>query len=256
MPQLRLTPDQKKNTLRALPFFFTFANAALGLLSILQALEASYVTAAYCILLAAFMDSCDGRIARALGLTSTIGMELDSLCDAISFCLAPAVLLYSFSLHEFGMLGLAAVTLYLCAGLFRLARFNTMSDCYQGFFLGLPTPIAAFVLICLVLYNDWLSESVIRIVLNKYLLVAIIISLAVLMVSSILFPSFKTAPRDRKALYLKSIPLALIAGIAVCKGYPILGTLLLLYLASSLGSAFIRAYRRYQTRQLCQPTAK
>jgi CDP-diacylglycerol--serine O-phosphatidyltransferase len=252
----RIDLQKSKQSLIAIPFFFTFANAALGLLSILQALDAEYVTAAYCILLAAFMDSFDGRVARALGLTSSLGMELDSLCDAISFCLAPAVLLYSFSLHEFGILGTCAVILYLCAGLFRLARFNVTSSNTPGYFLGLPTPMAAFVLICLVIYNDWISNSTIHFILNKYWLVSIIIACAILMVSSILFPSFKQAPRQKKKLFIKSIPLAMITCLAVFKGYPLVATMLLVYLISSIGGAFKRAYQRYQIRHNNQPKVK
>lgn len=243
------TPDQKRQTLIFIPFFFTFANAALGLLSILNALDAEFVTAAYCILLAAFMDSLDGRLARAFGITSSLGMELDSLCDAISFCLAPAVLLYSFSLHEFGILGICVLVLYLCAGLFRLARFNSTDQNQDGsYFFGLPTPMAAFVVTSLVIYHDWLSESYLYFVLKKYWLIGLIGVLAILMVSSILFPSFKKPKRAHITLYLKSIPLALICALAALRGVPIPGTLLMMYLVVSLIAAFGRAYRRYAAR--------
>lgn len=249
VPRIKLTPEQRTKTLQAIPFFFTFANAALGLLSIFRALDADYLTAAYCILLAAFMDSCDGRIARTLGIASTLGMELDSLCDAISFCLAPAVLLYSFSVHDFGILGICVLTLYLCAGLFRLARFNATQDESPNYFLGLPTPMAAFVVISLVIYNDWLSTSALHFLLNKYWLVTLVTTLALLMISSIVFPSFKKPKRPSKSMYIKSIPLALMCGLAVVQGYPLWGTLLMLYLVLSLGAALLRAYKRYQLKR-------
>lgn len=252
-PRLRASIEHQRPKLVALPFFFTFANAALGLLSIVKALDAEYITAAYCILLAAFMDSLDGRIARALGLTTPLGMELDSLCDAISFCLAPAVLLYVFSLHDFGVLGLCAITLYLCAGLFRLARFNTLNQEQESYFLGLPTPLGAFIIICLVLYHDWLAESFMFFVYGKYWLMAVLIGIATLMVSSIMFPSFKQARMPRRTTFIKTLPLALICGLAVQRGYPVIGFALFAYLIYSISSAAIRFGKRYHAINFDQP---
>lgn len=113
-----------KKKLFLIPFFFTFANALCGFMSVVKTLDEEYLIAALCIILAAGMDLCDGRLARMIGSTSVLGMELDSLCDAISFCFAPAILLYSWSLYQLGVAGLVVLSLYLCAGLFRLARFN------------------------------------------------------------------------------------------------------------------------------------
>ena len=92
-----------KQNLFIVPFLFTFANAVFGLLSVIKTLECEFVTASYCIILAALMDFFDGKLARAFNSTSCLGMELDSLCDAISFCFAPAILLYSWYFHNFGV---------------------------------------------------------------------------------------------------------------------------------------------------------
>src|SRR3989338_3074570 len=123
--QLRERMAQSSRHLKVLiPFFFTFGNVFFGFYSIIKTIEGDFIAAALCIMAAAIMDAIDGRLARFLGTAGDLGSELDSLCDAVSFCLAPSVLLYSWYLHDFGHAGLfvPALVLYLCAGLFRLAR--------------------------------------------------------------------------------------------------------------------------------------
>ena len=88
------------------PFIFTFANVFFGFFSIIKTIEGDFIAAALSIIVAAVMDGIDGRLARYLGTDGDLGSELDSLCDAVSFCLAPAVLLYSWYLHGFGHAGL------------------------------------------------------------------------------------------------------------------------------------------------------
>ena len=80
----KLQHSGKKN-LFIIPFLFTFGNALCGFMSVIKTLDEEYLLAALFILLAALMDLCDGRLARWFGSTSVLGMELDSLCDAISF---------------------------------------------------------------------------------------------------------------------------------------------------------------------------
>lgn len=182
----------KKNTKIVIPFFFTFANAILGLLAIIKALDYEFVAASYCILLATFMDSLDGRVARVLGSSSLLGMELDSLSDAISFCLAPAVLIYSWEIQEFGSFSFTIIALYLCAGLFRLAKFNIISNHgNNNWFLGLPTPVPAFLLASLVLHQHWVQMSLMNFILRKNIFFGLILLISFLMISKIKFPSFK-----------------------------------------------------------------
>src|SRR5262245_44761503 len=98
-------PSSKKK-LFIIPFLFTFGNALCGFMSVIKTLDEEFMLAAFFILLAALMDLCDGRLARWFGSTSVLGMELDSLCDAISFCFAPAILLYSWSLYHLDYAGM------------------------------------------------------------------------------------------------------------------------------------------------------
>ena len=189
--RLRLLRKAGKEKLVIIPFIITFANACLGLLSVLYAWDEQFMAAAYCIIAAAFFDGIDGRVARALGLTSLLGMELDSLCDAVSFCVAPALILYSWKLYSINVIGLIAISLYLCAGLFRLAKFNGVGIEQKQFFNGLPTTMAASLVAVLVIVSPRLAQSWFYFVLEPYYLVIFVTCLALLMLSMIRFPSFK-----------------------------------------------------------------
>jgi CDP-diacylglycerol---serine O-phosphatidyltransferase len=214
-----------KNSLKELiPFLFTFANVSFGFLSIIKTVEGNFVAAALCIMAAALMDSIDGRLARFFGTAGDLGSELDSLCDAISFCLAPAVLLYSWYLHDFGNPGLfvPALVLYLCAGLLRLARFNLTSNDQSLFFLGLPTTVAAFFFAQIVLYHELVLDNSVTRLLNENVLVGLVASIAFLMVSTVRFPAFKKTNLSlkRAATYLKIIFMVGLAIWCLLHGYP------------------------------------
>lgn len=231
-----------------IPFLFTFSNALFGFLSIIQTIEGNFAVAALCIMAAAFMDAFDGRIARYLGTTGELGTELDSLCDAVSFCLAPAVLLYSWYLHAFGhgTLFLAALGFYVCAGLLRLARFNVATEDQSVFFLGLPTTIAAFFLVQIVLYQEFFGKVVLGTVLTENIFTALVAFLAFLMVSRLRFPAFKKAKISFKnpIVYLEGIALLLGAAWCAKKGYP------LILLGASLyifGAVFLNGVARART---------
>lgn len=186
-----LAQERYRKRLTPLPFFFTFANAFLGFISIVQALEGNYNEAVYCIMLAAVMDTFDGRLARALGSSSALGVELDSLADGISFGLAPCVLVYTWYPGTVGFTGFVALGCYLSAGLYRLARFNLTSSEQSVESRGLPIPLAAFFVVSLVLYQQWILQHRVWFMLYKRVPFLLILAIAGLMVSSIPFPTFK-----------------------------------------------------------------
>jgi CDP-diacylglycerol--serine O-phosphatidyltransferase len=169
------------------PFFFTFANAALGFVAVIYALHDYYTSAAVCLLLACFMDMCDGRVARALGVESLLGGELDSLCDAVSFCFAPAILLYSWMFYHIPLICSVVLVFYLFSGLYRLAKFNLMED-NKSYFIGLPTPIAAGLIAQMIIFEQTFSLYLFNHAVFVFLMV---LAIAVLMVSPFKIPSFK-----------------------------------------------------------------
>lgn len=123
----------------------TLINLVFGSLSLVSTLNNNHLLAAMYILAAVVMDGLDGRIARRLGASSDMGKELDSLCDLVSFGVAPALLLYSQVLYQFpAYLGLVAVVLYINCGAFRLARFNVLN--IEDYFVGVPITLAGIIL--------------------------------------------------------------------------------------------------------------
>ena len=145
-------------------------------------------------MLAGITDMFDGRLARAFGSSSYLGMELDSLCDAVSFCFAPAILLYSWRFNQFGFLGIAILAVYLCFGLLRLAKFNTITASKTkdiGSFIGLPTTLAAFLVAQLVINYSWLSNRLFLFLKNPVGIIFFVTIVAYLMISPIRFLSFK-----------------------------------------------------------------
>ncbi len=223
-----------RKSLSIVPYIFTFLNAFFGFLSVAFALHDDIAMAALCIGFAALMDCCDGRIARRFGMTSSLGAELDSLCDAISFCFAPIILLFCF--HAYPMQGMQIIilSLYLCAGLFRLARFNCSQSSASPFFSGLPTPAAAFVVASLLFYHERIAQSSLRFMLNPTNSLVLVFFLAILMVSSIPFSSFKKV-RFKSRIKIVGILIGLIASaIAQWVGFPVLFILLLVYVINGL----------------------
>ncbi len=187
-----------------LPNLVTLLALCLGLTSIRFAAEAKFEMAAVFIVCAAVLDGLDGRLARALDGASRFGAELDSLADFVDFGVAPAFLLYFWSLHEAPSLGWFAAMIFAIAAALRLARFNVMIDdpnkpAWQAqFFVGMPAPAGA---ICAML-PIYLKYSVVGLPdgrLFTFLEIAYVIAIAFLMVSRIPHYSGKQVgrvPRD------------------------------------------------------------
>ena len=136
------------NGIRLLPSTITIAALCAGLSAVKFALEGDPGIALAMIALAAILDSLDGRVARLLDATSKIGAELDSLSDAVSFGVAPALVLYITLLQGFP-LGWIVALLFAVSIVLRLARFNTLLDddsapsYTKEYFTGVPSPASA-----------------------------------------------------------------------------------------------------------------
>jgi CDP-diacylglycerol--serine O-phosphatidyltransferase len=134
------------------PCSITLLNALCGLGAIMFALNGILSLAVYCVIAAALCDFFDGFFARILNATSGFGSELDSLADAISFCVAPAIVVYGALNGQLPWASPLILGLYVCAGLCRLARFNTCSPS-PATFTGLPTTLAALALVQILSYT-------------------------------------------------------------------------------------------------------
>jgi CDP-diacylglycerol--serine O-phosphatidyltransferase len=126
------------------PNAITLGNMSFGFMAIVAAAAGQFERAVIYLFLAVICDTLDGRVARMMKATSQFGAELDSLSDAVSFGVAPAVLVYLALLHPLGWLGQAVAGLYLVCAALRLARFNVDSGpLSKATFHGVPTPAAA-----------------------------------------------------------------------------------------------------------------
>lgn len=164
------------------PSLFTSLNLVFGMLSIFSTFEGHYNSAAIFIILALVADGLDGRVARAMGVSSDFGKELDSLCDLGSFGVAPGILIYELALRDLGLVGQLAAIAFAVCGALRLARFNISTDVVKGYFMGMPIPsggciVATFALSGLVLPP---VVTAIGTVLYGYL-----------MISTVRYPDFK-----------------------------------------------------------------
>ncbi len=170
-----------------LPNLLTTAALFAGFYAIVAAMKGFFDTAAIAIFIAMIADGLDGRVARMTNTQSAFGAEYDSLSDLASFGLAPALVMYSWSLYHLGKLGWLAAFLYVAATALRLARFNTQaSDKY--YFQGLPCPSAAGLLASIV----WMGASYDLEGVSIAIPMAVLTLIAAgLMVSSVRYSSFK-----------------------------------------------------------------
>lgn len=156
----------------------TLINIIFGSLALIQTMEHNYVIAAIFILCAVFMDGIDGRVARKFGVMSDIGKQLDSLCDLVSFGVAPAILIYAQLLYDLPLLlGVVAALIYIMCGAFRLARFNVLN--ISDHFIGLPITMAGFLMALL---------SLLAAGINGYLALVLMLFLSYMMVSNFKIP--------------------------------------------------------------------
>lgn len=153
------TINQKKRpkgvTIYVLPNLLTTTNMFFGFMAIIYAIRGEYIFGSYAIVAAAVFDLLDGRVARMTDTTSQFGAEYDSLCDLVSFGMAPALIMYLWALQPFGRVGWLASFVFVACGALRLARFNVQSSDEKNYFQGLPIPMAAGIVASSVLcFND------------------------------------------------------------------------------------------------------
>lgn len=225
-----LTGNIKGSAVYILPNLLTTGNMFFGYFSIVKAMHGDFAWAAGSILLAAVFDILDGRVARLTKGTSEFGVQYDSLCDLVSFGVAPAFLMYQYAFSQAGRLGWIVCFLFLACGALRLARFNVQSAIGKadGDFVGLPIPMAAAVPACFVaMVEDFRHDTASGIAFIdmvatwmahpsfvKYFLLATAPVLAGLMVSNVSYRSHKTINFAIKPFKLLVIAVALVGLIA------------------------------------------
>lgn len=218
-----------------LPNLFTVSSIFCGVYSITlsagEPTDDNFYRAAVAIFFGSFFDAFDGRVARLTRTQSEFGVELDSLADVISFGVAPAILVYKWALAEMGTLGFIICSIYAACGAIRLARFNVLAHGPHGssrYFVGLPIPLAAGMLVAMVIalnnVRSTFTESV-----GLWPIATLVLMLAVLMVSTVRYRTFKEAGLNPRTLL--AFLVVIMVGVAVAiRGRPSL--VLLVYFSS------------------------
>ncbi|NTW58160.1 MAG: CDP-diacylglycerol--serine O-phosphatidyltransferase [Nitrospirae bacterium] len=236
-----------------LPNLITLSSMFAGFYSIIASFNSDYERAAWAILVASVFDVLDGWVARMTHTATRFGIEIDSLSDAISFGVAPGVLVYSWSLQSFGKIGwLGAFFMVACAAL-RLARFNVqMGSEEKKHFTGLPSPAAALMIATTVLaYQeviDTLKEmhlaGLADMISLDYWVLAMTFIVAGLMVSNITYHSVKEANLKERRPF--GLLVAIVALLVVVAYHPALVLFLisLAYVLAGIGETLFKLLKR------------
>lgn len=203
------------------PNLITTAALLSGFYSIIASMNGNFQQAIYAIFLAALLDGLDGRVARAIGAQSAFGEQYDSLSDLLAFGVAPAILMYSWSLDSLGRIGLACCFVYTACAAFRLARFNVQIGVVdKRYFIGVASPLAAIIIISLVWVGlDFPEIFDIRERGIQAISAAVIVSVGLLMISNIKYYSFKTVDRKRVPFFV--LPIAVFIFAAMTYNIPV-----------------------------------
>lgn len=186
-----MTVKKAKRGVYLLPNVLTTFGLFAGFFAIILATKGQYADAAIAIFVAMLFDGLDGRVARLTNTQSSFGEQYDSMADMLSFCVAPALLVYFWQFSDLGKIGWLGAFVYTAAGALRLARFNTQIGVEdKRYFQGLPSPAAA----ALVAGMVWTKQSIGVTEYDQYLTLIswiILVGAGVLMVSNVRYYSFK-----------------------------------------------------------------
>ena len=225
-----------------LPNLFTTGALFSGFYAIIAAMNGIYESAAVAVLIAMILDGLDGRVARLTNTQSEFGAQYDSLSDCISFGVAPALVVYAWSLSVLDKVGWMIAFIFAACAALRLARFNVQIAADKRFFTGLPSPAAAAVVAGTVWVGsveEWIgSTQEMAIVVGALTLFS-----AGMMVSNVKYNSFKAI--DFKGRVPFVMILAMVLALAVIASYPsgILFGLFLVYALSGPVLALTRKTR-------------
>lgn len=214
-------------------------NIFAGFYSVISTYHGEYNRAALAIVIAVVLDGLDGRIARMTGATSDFGLQLDSLADIISFGVAPSVLIYAWGFEDLGNFARFSAFLFLICGAMRLARFN-IQTMEMKHFAGMPIPAGAGMIAAIVHFFGSPPDSII----SKSLLVGMTYFLALLMISSIRFFSFKSLHLGKGKSHLHVLGMAIIIAGIVFYSEIVLLLMASTYALSGLVGRLVQEIRR------------
>jgi len=224
--------SEKKNARMILPNMLTLIGVCIGLTSIRFALSGEFHLAIIAIIFAALFDWLDGRIARLIKGTSEVGKELDSLADVISFGVAPAFIMYFWTLSSLGKFGWLLCLIYVSCVALRLARFNVNSNqepsWKDNFFEGVPSPAGGILVLSPLILN--LSNfDYIKIDYNIIVPIFFILT-SLLLISKFPSYSFKKIVIQRKATIFLLFGIVLFFGLLLIYPFNVIAISSIIYL--------------------------
>ena len=241
---------KRRRGIYLLPNLITTAALFAGFYGIVAATQGKFEQASVAIFLAMILDGLDGRVARMTNTQTAFGAEYDSLADMCSFGLAPALIMYEWSLSSlvnvswhWGKLGWLAAFLYVASAALRLARFNTKaSNTDKRYFQGLPSPAAAAVVIGFVWagFDNGIAGNEISLIA-----LPIIVFAGLMMVSNVSYYSFKDIDFQNKVPFMAMLIVVMIFVFAAIDP-PI--TLFGCFMIYALSGPVVSLIRRYQRR--------
>ncbi len=218
-----LTPADERDAVRSprkgiylLPNLITSGALFAGFYAMVASMNGHYIPACLAVIAALLLDTADGRVARFTGTESEFGAQYDSLSDMAAFGVAPALLIFSFSLSGLGRLGWIATFIYMACAALRLARFNTDSDLKS--FTGLASPAAAVIVASLVwlLVDEGYPDAFAQLWL-PYALAAVTVALGLLMVSPIRYFSPKVIDSGHRVQFITLVGVVLAFAIVIAE---------------------------------------
>ena len=245
---------------RLIPNILTMLGLCAGLMAMRFALEDRWEPAAGLIILAGAIDGLDGRLARLLKATSRFGAEFDSLADFLSFGVAPAMVLYLWTMHDYRGLGFVPCVLFAVCMSLRLARFNAALDAgpvpltgpapkpayAQSFFTGVPAPagalLAMFPVFASLAFSGWGLTGLAEAVRHPIFVGIVLTVTALLLVSTLPTWSFKNFKIRRDYVLPLLLSVGAYAALLVSEPWAALAAAGLLY--SGMLPFSMRSYLR------------
>jgi len=241
-----------RSLLFVLPNLFTVSSIFCGFYAIIlcmgEATGEQLYRAALMIFFASFFDAFDGRVARMTKTQSDFGVQLDSLADLVSFGVAPGILAYKWGLAPLGLMGIVIAFIFPTCGALRLARFNVLAmrenhdESPSRFFVGLPIPFGAAMLVSLVIAHH---KHFGREVIHHYWVGFLVLVVGLLMVSNVRYRTFKDLGFSKKSATAFLILLAggVLVAIQVRASFALVGYVGI-YVAMGLFESLLRIGRR------------
>lgn len=220
---------------RLIPNILTMLALCAGLTAIRFGLQEQWEWAVFAVIVAAVLDALDGRIARLLGGTSRFGAELDSLSDFVSFGVAPAILLFFWTMRDARGVGWALVLLFSICCALRLARFNITSGnpdlppWAYNYFTGVPAPAAAGLALLPMMLTFVVGPGVFDLPVVNAVVVA---GVALLMISRIPTYSLKQVKVPNRYVVPMLVAVGLVAAFLATAHWATISALMIAYLVS------------------------